>query len=315
MEARRLISFGSSSYVVSIPKRWVNKNGLNKGDFVYFTENGSNELIFTPQQKEIKKELRSITLNTGTKSFQEIRREFLSYYIGGYDVIRLQSKSNLKNPEEIRDTIRDITTMDIVEQNNNVIVAKDFLNVEKISVEDSTRRADLIIRSMIEDSKYMKNKSKFTKVYNMDTEVNRITFMMFRFIKKALNDTKLANAFSHSPESLLSLWLLASNLEKIADDAKRIARLLKTADLKKEEFDAIIGLYSTIEKEYLNAMKSYYNKNKEMALKVADNKDKIIEICNDFVARYDKSVIGGIVERLKSMEVYIVSLVRSIYDE
>jgi|SRR3989344_2446142 len=313
MEARRLISFGNSSYVISIPKNWLAKNGLNKGDFVYCAENGNNELILTPQQKEVKKALRTVNLNIGKKVFKEVRREFLSYYIDGYDVINVQSQLHLKYSNELRDIIRDITTMDIVEQNKKMIIAKDFLNIEKISLEDLTRRMDLIIRSMIEDSKQY-NRNKIAKVNSMDVEVNRITFMLFRFIKKALNDSNLAKLFGLTPEDLLGLWLLASNLERVADEIKRIARFLRLLNITKKEFEDIMVIYSMVEKEYLTAMKSFYNKDKELALSVAANKDRIIEICNKFAAKSNKPYIGSLVEKFKGMEIFTVYLSRAVYE-
>ena len=34
MGYRKIIAFGDTSYVVSLPKDWVEKNGLKKGDVV-----------------------------------------------------------------------------------------------------------------------------------------------------------------------------------------------------------------------------------------------------------------------------------------
>ncbi len=47
MEYRKLISFGKSSFVVSLPKSWVTQNKMKKGDLVYFEDSGVNLLINT----------------------------------------------------------------------------------------------------------------------------------------------------------------------------------------------------------------------------------------------------------------------------
>ena len=52
MEYRKLIKFGNSSHVISIPNNWLKKNNLNKGDTVYLDENGGKELVLTPEKKE-----------------------------------------------------------------------------------------------------------------------------------------------------------------------------------------------------------------------------------------------------------------------
>src|SRR3989338_5782396 len=313
MEPRKLISFGTSSYVISITKTWINKNELAKGDFIYLHENGNGEIVITPSQKEIKKEPRTISMNVMNKSLRDLRRELIANYIAGYDAIRLQGQINTKHYSDLRDIVRYFTTFDIVDQGKSYIVLKDFLNIEKISIEDLTRRIDLIIRSMIEDTKHINNNIKLDKVYAMDAEVNRITFMTFRFIKKALNDLKLAKLFGLSPDGLLSLWLLVSRLEKIADEVKRIAKFFKVLRLSKSETEEIVYVFTLIEKEYLNTVKAYYNKDRELAFTIAINKDRIIETCNKLTKKSSNAVCGSIVEKLKTMEIYIVYLARDVY--
>lgn len=314
MGPRKLIGFGTSSYVVSIPRSWVDKYSLKKGDFVYFNENGNGEITIAPQYKELKKEPRTIVMNIAKKTLKDINRELISNYIAGYDILKMQGQIPQKSQSEIRDIIRDFTTMDIIEQNKSLIIAKDFLNIEKISLEDLTRRIDLIIRSMLEDTKNYKNKSKLDKVYLMDTEVNRITFMTFRFIKKALNDVAIAKSFGLNPDDLLSLWLLVSRLEKVADEVKRVAKFFKVINLSKSEFDELMLIYSMVEKEYINVIKSYYTKDRELAFSIASNKGKIIEICNKFAEKTNKSFVGSVVEKLKGISVYISYIASAVYE-
>ena len=38
MTYRKIIGFGGSSFVVSLPKEWINKYGLKKGDVVNIEE-------------------------------------------------------------------------------------------------------------------------------------------------------------------------------------------------------------------------------------------------------------------------------------
>jgi|SRR3989344_4846804 len=315
MEPRKLISFGNSSYIISLPKAWVNRHDLGKGDFVYCFENGNDEIVIAPQEKEIKKEIRKVAINVGKKTFKEVKREIISNYIAGYDIIRVESNQNLKFYKELRDSIRDFTTMDITDQGKNLIVAKDFLNLERISLEDLTRRMDLIIRSMMEDTKHYDKKLNLEKIYNMDNEINRITFMLFRFIKKALNDPRLAKSFGLASENLLTLWLMVSHLEKFADEIKRVAKFFKVLNIKRADFEELLYIYALIEKEYLTTMKSYYNKNKDLAFNVASNKDEILEKCNKLLTKSNIAITGSVIEKFKSMEHFIVFLARDIYEQ
>ena len=55
INVRKLIGFGKNSYVVSLPKQWVEKNKLNKGDLISIDENKEGLLLKT-NNVELKKE-------------------------------------------------------------------------------------------------------------------------------------------------------------------------------------------------------------------------------------------------------------------
>ncbi|MBS3134491.1 AbrB/MazE/SpoVT family DNA-binding domain-containing protein, partial [Candidatus Woesearchaeota archaeon] len=49
MEHRNLIKFGNSSFVISLPKDWIDRNKLKKGDAIFIEQNGSENLIIIPK--------------------------------------------------------------------------------------------------------------------------------------------------------------------------------------------------------------------------------------------------------------------------
>ena len=51
MEYRKLIRFGKSSLVISLPKGWTEKNKLGKGSLVYLDVN-SEGLVVSPTEKD-----------------------------------------------------------------------------------------------------------------------------------------------------------------------------------------------------------------------------------------------------------------------
>ena len=66
MDHRKLMGFSKGSYIVTIPKSWVMKNNLKKGDTISIEE-GSNELIFYAGQKEPIRKEKSISIETEGK--------------------------------------------------------------------------------------------------------------------------------------------------------------------------------------------------------------------------------------------------------
>src|SRR3989344_3870559 len=58
---RRIIKFGDSSHVISLPKKWIDKNNLKKGDLVVCNEE-TNELRILPHIADFKQNAKEITI-------------------------------------------------------------------------------------------------------------------------------------------------------------------------------------------------------------------------------------------------------------
>ena len=56
MHIRRLVKAGHASHTVSLPKSWLKKNNLSRGDTIYITEKSDKELAVSPKVEEAKLE-------------------------------------------------------------------------------------------------------------------------------------------------------------------------------------------------------------------------------------------------------------------
>ena len=108
MEFRKLISFGRSSYVVSIPKPWVLKNRLKKGDLIS-VDGESGELVLSLNNNHALTEPKEITINAEKKEIGLIRAEIVSAYLNNYDTINIFSSSIEQNAMEIKNILRNLT--------------------------------------------------------------------------------------------------------------------------------------------------------------------------------------------------------------
>ena len=57
---RKIIKFGTSSFVLSLPIDWTKKNNLGKGDLVSISENVNNELVLSVPSKDRSTQRREI---------------------------------------------------------------------------------------------------------------------------------------------------------------------------------------------------------------------------------------------------------------
>ncbi len=314
MEYRKLIKFGNSSHIISLPLNWLKKNKLKKGDLIYFSENSNNELILSPEIKDTELEPKEIIIDISGKTNVEVYREIISAYINSSTIIKIIGKDLDKRVNEVKEYIHKLVALEIIEQTKNTIVTKNFLDMNTISISDLIRKMDVTVRTMIADSKNMFNEDIFEDIYQRDENVNRLAFLAFRIIKYALTNPSFAFSIKLTYPQLLIYWELAYNLEQIADEAKRIARFMRQVKLSKQEEKNLVEIYSRIENTYLDIMKAHHTGDKKIAFHIASIKKEITDECDKFaLINYKKKYIANIIEKLKVMNDHIHTLGRLVY--
>ncbi len=312
MEQRRLIKFGSSSHVLSLPSYWLKKNKLGKGDFLYVEENGNGELTVSGELKR-EKPLKKITIFADGKQIERLSREILSAYINNYDAIKISGSNLSRIMKDLRKILHSFVALEIVEEDDNKIVAKDFLNIRDVSISENIRRIDIIIRGMMNDMKRCVDEDCADSIYQRDFDVNRFSFLLLRAINGAVEDPNVARLLNVKSSELMLIRLLSVNIEEIGDEIKRISRFLSSQDLDDKLKKSLLLLLSDVEKSYLDVMKAYYTKDVELAFEVDFWKDDFVEKCNKLYDKHPVSGFARILERLKKMSSGISNLAWVIY--
>lgn len=275
MIIRRLVKAGQASHTISLPKDWLDKNSLKKGDLVYLHEKGDKELVITPESKaddpQPKKE---ITINVDNKDLSTIHREITSAYINNYNTVSLHGEEITQKTKDIRNMLHDFVALEVADQTAKTITAKDLLNLKEISIDKTVRRMDMLVRSMLQDSIDAIDKKELTQsVVVRDEEVNRAYFLLMRLLKSALNNKATAEHFQLTNDKVLTTYALTINLENFADAAKQLAEA-EDFSKKKEKTKAV---FKQVEKAYLDAMKAYFTQDKKLADQVALGRRELMD--------------------------------------
>ena len=91
MEIRKIQITGGNSYVVSLPKSWVKDAGLKAKDAVLVLPQADMSLLVVPKANLRKETKSEVLLEMQENSDRDTAlRTFISYYLAGYDVIRLR---------------------------------------------------------------------------------------------------------------------------------------------------------------------------------------------------------------------------------
>lgn len=312
METRRIISFGTSSFVISVPKNWIKDNNLKKGDLIH-VEDRKDELILTTGKDNTEQEEKSIYIDIDNKPMHRISTEITSAYLNNYDVINISGRQLEQNAPKIKGILRNLTGMEIIKQTANKISAKDLLNLKEISIKVLIRRMDNIVRSMLLDSIDCFKKDHYKSIFERDFDVNRLGFLAQRTIREAITNQKLAKHYGVSNNELMFSREIVDKIEKIGDQSKRIARCIKSAkSLTKQEKSKLTELYKKIYKGYTDAMKAYYKKDINLAYDIEVGTPEIMKVCNTFRKKNDPIDTARTIEYLKNMRVSIRNIARSV---
>jgi len=326
IDVRKLISFGKGSYIVSMPKSWIEKNNLKKGDLISVSDGGF-ELVLSASQQEKKLDAKEASIDTKGKDIEFLKGEIVSSYLNGYDTINLLFENNSKDAPRIKEIIRNLSGLEIMEQTSTRIAAKNLINLNEISIKNIIRRMDIITRAMMEDSILCcRGQTPYEGIQHRDTDVNRLYFLGTRVIKNAIKNPRMAKSLGTEPWELHSDALMLIRLERIADTQKRIARYLCGLGLDKAMRSELESLHADISEAYNLVMKAYYNKEINNALNVEVGNKERTGKCDRFLEKYTRPnvhvkskstysnhvIIAKIIENLKATSVEIRNIARTV---
>jgi phosphate uptake regulator len=314
MEYRKIIEFGKSSYVVSLPKDWLTEKKLGKGDVVYVSRDGNN-LTFYPVDNKNAQNRKKVSIDVSNMTKDEIRLQLVSKYIRNFNEITLTADNLKSKAKDIRAIIHDIMALEVVEENASRIVTKDFLNMEDISPIDMIRKMDNITREMIADSKDSFGDDQYANIAERDTDVNRLSYLVFRTLRYFQKNPHVARKQGFEHHNYHVTWVAAVKIEGIADDAKRIAKLVRRLKFSKTDQEQFIRLYSLVEKYYLDGMDAFYNKDCEKAFKLVTQRKRLVKQCRDFYREnWNYEWVPIILEKLRSIISNTKSLMTYVCD-
>ncbi|TAN35475.1 MAG: phosphate uptake regulator PhoU [Candidatus Methanoperedens sp.] len=271
MEARKVYVSGGSTYVISLPKKWVNKTNLKPGDSLVVTEHGSSLLIETSViEKESR--IKEIKISQITSS-DSLERILIAFYLVGYDTIKikLDRKNHLAYRESIRNILDYLIGVEIVEDTNEAMTLEIMLDYKRMSTMQILQRMFSINRSMLLDlGKALKTMDigLAKDIIVREKEIDRFYFLVVRQLKSAVEYQQIAEKLGiESQRDCLGYRIVVKVLERIADHIENIAKsYIKLSEVQKEtQLNDYIDLNNNVAATFEKAVQSLFTRNDEMA--------------------------------------------------
>jgi len=307
MEQRKLIRLGNSSFAIALPKNWVVKAGLKKGDNIFITPNSNGELIVQPSRGGINGE-RKIEINIEEKDGLTLRREIVSCYINGYNLFHIKGKKSREISDGIKKAIDGLVGMEIIKNESEEIIAKDLFNMEEMDISNFVRRIDNNLREMFDILIEGFNKRKITQIQlsdiiGADADINKFHLLISRILSIGVDNPSVLTGLKIESLSLVNNWWFSFNLEHIGDEIKSVIKTIKNETLDENEYEKFIRLLVKLREVYNNSLEFFYSKefSKEKALEYTGVGKKV---WNEFdkLTLNKKSVIARLAMRLKDIE-------------
>ena len=230
-EIRKIQLTGRSTYIVSLPKRWMDRMKLSAGDQLVISEANSS-LILTPRAFVKPEKPGEATIKVSTKDNPDsIVRKIIALYLVGYSLIRIKTiGENITSLQ--RNLVKDLARrklvgVEIISDSENEIVLQILVSYSELSVENALRRMCLITASMHNDAlKALKDYDKklAQDVIALDDEVDRFSLYVIRQLKMAVQNERILKDIGLSnPRDCLGYRVVTKFVERIADHAVKIA--------------------------------------------------------------------------------------------
>ncbi len=301
MEYRKLIKFGNSSYVISLPKDWITKQNLQKGEIIYFEENDASDLVISGKKNSNKEGKKVISLHIDGMTERQIELEIIASYMKDFSRIVLTGNEIAKRDKEIRDILKRLVAIEVIEQTKDKIVAKDFLNLEEIKIPDLRKRLDTVVRSMITDSKIGNGKENYESINIRDYDANKFAYVILRVIRRGFEQPSVRKSLGVSLLELVYEQLVILAIERIGDRAKRIAREDSRSSITKSEIAELNKVYDMIFENYQDAIKAYTKKEYELSCKSFSRNRDILAECDKIRSKHHSPGAIKIVYLLREM--------------
>jgi len=227
MEGRKLQLAGKSTYLVSLPKRWVIHAGLKAGDTLFVETETDGSVSVRPRAGEKPADRRMLFQERGEEERDHLLRKLIGAYTSGFGLIEIRFTPD-RAPfvrRVSREFCRLVIGPEVIEEAKNSIVIQDLSDPSELSSDKCLRRMHLTVRAMLEDAVTAietGNESLANDVALRSQDVSRLFWMISKQYHLAHSSPQPQGNGGNSL-AIHAHRLIAKLIERIGDHAKRIA--------------------------------------------------------------------------------------------
>ena len=229
MEMRKVQVTGGSTYIVSLPKKWVNEVGLSPNDTVGIVPQADGTLVLTPRLSAGEEPRTKVFQLMAEPDGRELLRDLIGAYVTGYDIIDVHQEPRMST--EVRNVVREFIQLvigpEIIDEDIDDIKVRDLLSPSDLPFRTSIQRMYRICSSMHREAALAVCELDERLAHDVilrDTEVDRLDWLVARQYNLLLRRPDLVERLGTPREHAVNFMLIARILERIGDHSSRMAQ-------------------------------------------------------------------------------------------
>lgn len=264
---RRLQKIGNS-ILVTLPKDWIEANGLAKGGQVDL-ETGESTIAISAGRRGREREL---AIPYPLPEGENIAADITGGYLLGYDAIAVRSGSAISETDRelVRDSMRRLVGMEIMEEDSSRIRMQFLLDIGTVRPDQILRRISSIAAGMFSDvaaGLLSEERSALASLRNRDLEVNRQYFLLVRLTRSASAGAGLAGMLDMENIDILDYRVAANLLENAGDQIVELGRTVLGSGLEPSELGELHGAVGGFERISSKSIDAFVSRDRPLAIK------------------------------------------------
>jgi phosphate uptake regulator len=228
MEIRKLQTTSGGTYILTIPKDWIESIGLSKGDLVS-VELEDNSIVISPTKVKPVSQTRSIELEQ-FKDEKLLELCITASYIQGHDITEIVSSSKIPPDQKrwVRQAVEGLIGVEIAEDYADKVVLQNLIDTSKFDIARLLEKFSLTSKAVFQDAikaLVSKDLSLAQDAFERGQESTKLYRLLMRLSLQAVKSRKVREEMKISDLTDAVINVIATReLGRIAYYAMRIAQ-------------------------------------------------------------------------------------------
>jgi phosphate uptake regulator len=306
---RRVQCTGRGSYIISLPKEWVQDIGLKRGSEIAFSVQSDSTLTLIPRKLEQSDKTGESRLKEyyvvadAKRDAESTYRMTKALYAIGADIIRIHFKdaeNAEKQKTELKNLARDtFLGSEIIEETPDEITFQILIRHSEFPIEKAVRRMAIVALSANRDAiSTLKNRSPetFQSVANARNDVDRLALYVVRQLKWGIERNLFKELGFKTAKEFLLYRIAVNDIKNIGENAFNIVNSLETFQkmvedqtlfvkdpIDEEIYSQLLKFNSIAHELFDEATRAMFKREYQDAEKIISKRKSLVRLENELI--------------------------------